>query len=123
MDYESETECVGSNGYPFTTITGGDDTIRAPSLFREHGAADTLTALYTSPDLASTAEVITNPLDEQQQQHQVAREERAKRRSEILLHLAEQDTMSFMHPQMRSASEGNWPIPIGMVRWARDHDP
>ena len=74
MDYESETECVGSNGYPFTTITGGDDTIRAPSLFREHGAADTLTALYTSPDLASTEKIDTNPLDDQQQR-MVASEE------------------------------------------------
>ena len=60
-------------------------------------AADTLTALGTSPDVTSTAEVITNPLDEQQQQ-QVALEERAKRRSETLVHLAEQKDYVFHAP-------------------------
>ena len=48
---------------------------RAPSSVTECGAAYTLTALRTSPDLTSKAEIITNPLDELQQQ-QVAREER-----------------------------------------------
>ena len=88
-DYESASQFVGPNGSPLIIITGEDDNSRAPSSVLEHGAADTLTALRTSPDVTSTAEVITNPLDEQQQQ-QVALEERAKRRSETLVHLAEQ---------------------------------
>ena len=84
-------------GPPLTTITGEDDNSRAPISVLERGAADTLTALRTSPDLTSTAEVITNPLDEQQQQ-QVAREERSKRRSKTLVHLAEQRDYVFRAP-------------------------
>ena len=82
MDYESDTKFVGPNGSPLATITSEDVNNRAPSVFIEHGAADTLTVLRTSPDLASAAEVNTNPLDEQQQQ-MVAREERAKRRQRL----------------------------------------
>ena len=70
-------------GPHLATITGEDDNSRAPSSGLERSAANTLTALRTSPDVTSTARVITNPLDEQQQQ-QVAREERAKRRSETM---------------------------------------
>ena len=58
---------------------------------------DTLTVLRTSSGLKSTAEVITNPLDEQKQQ-QVAREERAKRRSETLVHFTEQRDYVFHVP-------------------------
>ena len=77
VDYESDSQFVGPNGSPLTTITGEDDESRAPSSATEHGAADTLTALRNSPDVTSKAEIITNPLDEQQQQ-QVAREDRIK---------------------------------------------
>ena len=66
FDYESDSQFVGPNEPPLTTITGEDDNSRAPSSFLERGAADTLTALRTSLDLTSTDEVITNPLDEQQ---------------------------------------------------------
>ena len=59
-------------------------------------AADTLTALRNSLDVASKAEVITNPLDEQQ--NLVASEECAKRRSEALTHLAEQRDCVFRAP-------------------------
>ena len=71
--------------FPFTTITGEDITSRAPSSFLELGAADTFTALRTSPDLASTAEVNGNPLDEQQQQ---LAKNFAKRRSMNMARLA-----------------------------------
>ena len=81
MDYKSDTEFVCPNGSLLATITGEDYNSRAPSPFLERGAADTLTALRTSPDIASTAEVNTTPLDEQQQQLAPS-EERAKRRSE-----------------------------------------
>ena len=89
FDYESDSQFVGPNGSPLNTITGEEDYSRAPSSFLQHGAADTLAALRNSPDVTSKAEIILNPLDEQQQQ-QVDREERMKRRSEILVHLAEQ---------------------------------
>ena len=97
VDYESDSHFAGPNGSFLTTITGEEDDSRAPSSFLQRGAADTLTALRTSPDLTSTAEVTTNPLDVQQQQ-QVDREERAKRRSEILVHLAEQGDYVFHAP-------------------------
>ena len=89
VNYESDRQFVGPNGSPLTTITDEDDGSRALSSVFDRGAANTLTALRTSPDLTSTAEIITKSLYEQQQQ-QVAREERAKRRSENLAHLAEQ---------------------------------
>ena len=63
VDYESDSQFVGPNGSPLTTITGEDDESRAPSSVTEHGAADTLTALRNSPDVTSKAEIITNPLD------------------------------------------------------------
>ena len=80
VDYESDTLFVGPNGSPLTTITGEYDNSRAFIPILERGAVDTLTTLRTSPDITSTAEVITNPLDEPQQQH-VASEKSAKRRS------------------------------------------
>ena len=64
VDYENDTQFVGLNGSPLTTITGEDDNRCAPSSVLERGAADTLTALRTSPHITSTAEVITNPIDE-----------------------------------------------------------
>ena len=81
MVYESDTELVVLNGSHLAIITDEDNNSRAPSPFLERSAADTLTALRTSPDIASTAEVNTTPLDEQQQQLAPS-EERAKRRSE-----------------------------------------
>ena len=69
VDHESDSQFVGTSGSPLTTITDADDDSRAFSSFLEPGAADTLTALRTLPELTSTAEVITNPLDEQQKQH------------------------------------------------------
>ena len=72
-----------ARGNPLATITGEDDNSRATSPCLERDAADTLTALRTSPGLASTAEVITIPLDEKQQQL-IASEESAKRRSETM---------------------------------------
>ena len=89
VDYESDSQFVGPNGSPITTIIGEDDESRAPSSVLQCGASETLTALRTSPDLTSTAKFVTKPLYEQQQQ-QVAREKRAKRRSETLAHLTEQ---------------------------------
>ena len=53
----------------------------------------------------STAEIITNLLDEQQQQ-QVAREERTKRRSEALTHLAEQRDYVFHAPSYEERLQG-----------------
>ena len=97
VDYESDSQFVGPNGSPLTTITGEDDESRAPSSVTEHGAADTLTALRNSPDVTSKAEIITNPLDEQQQQ-QVDPEDRIKQRSETLAHLAEQRDYVFHAP-------------------------
>ena len=76
---------------------GEDDESRASSSVTEHGASDTLTALRNSPDVTSKAEIITNSLDEQQQQ-QVARERRANRRSETLAHLPEQRDYVFHAP-------------------------
>ena len=87
VDYESDSQFVGPNGSPLATITGEDDNSR-PSSVLERGAADTLTALRTSSEIPSTFEVITNPLDEQEQQ-QVARKECTKRRSKTLVHLVE----------------------------------
>ena len=81
VDYKSDTEFMGPNGFPFTTITGEDDTSRSSSPFPERGAADTLAVLRTSPYVASTVTVNANTLDEQQQQQLVAHEESAKRRS------------------------------------------
>ena len=91
VDYESDNQFVGPSRSPFTTVTSEDDNSSAPIPFLERGAADTLTALRNSPDITSTAEVNTKPLDEQQQQ-MVDSEERAKRRSETLIHLAEHET-------------------------------
>ena len=97
VDHESDSQFVGTSGSPLTTITDVDDDSRAPSSFLEPGAADALTALRTSPELTSTAEVITNPLDEQQKQ-QVAREERAELKSETLIHLVDQRDYVFHAP-------------------------
>ena len=44
VDYKSDSQFVGPNELPLTTITGEDDNSRAPSSVIEHGAADTLTA-------------------------------------------------------------------------------
>ena len=66
MDYESDIDFVWPNRSPLASITGEDDTSRAPSPFFECGAVNTLTALRTSPDVASPATVNTNLLDEQQ---------------------------------------------------------
>ena len=93
VDHESDSQFVGPNESPLTTITGEDDGSRAPSSALEHGAAGTHTALRTSPDLTSKDEVITN-----HQQQQVSREDRAKRRSETLVHLAEQGDYVFHAP-------------------------
>ena len=60
VDYESDSQFVEHNGSSLTTITSEEDKSRATSSVTEHGTADTLTALRTSPDLTSTAEVITN---------------------------------------------------------------
>ena len=73
-------------------------TTKVVHLVLERGAANTLTALRNSPDVTSKAEIITNPLDEQQQQQQVAREDRMKRRSETLAHLAQQRGYVFHAP-------------------------
>ena len=86
VDYKSDTEFVCPNGSLLATITGEDYNSREPSPFLECGAADTLTALRTSPDLASTAEVNASPLDDQQRQL-VASEERSKRRSYTMVRL------------------------------------
>ena len=45
--YESDSQFIGPNGSPLTTITGEDDISRAPSPFLKRGAKDTLTALRT----------------------------------------------------------------------------
>ena len=87
----------GTNGSPFTPITGEDDTSRASSPFLERGAADTLTALRTSPDITLLTMVNTNPLDEQQQQI-VASEESAKHRSATMSRLAGQRDYVFRAP-------------------------
>ena len=76
---------MGPNNFSLIIITGEEDTSRAPNSLFRRSAADTLTALRTSPD--ATAKVHANPLDEQQQQI-VASEERAKCRSETLVYLA-----------------------------------
>ena len=89
VDYESDIDFIGSNESPITTITGEDHTSRASSPFLERGAADTLTALRTSPDMTLLTMVNTNPLDEQQQQI-VASEESAKHRSATMSRLAGQ---------------------------------
>ena len=79
VDYESDTDFLGPDGSPLTTITGEDDSLRAPHPFPNSGAAVTLNALRASSELESTA-TVTNPLDEEQQLI-VDREESAKRRS------------------------------------------
>ena len=94
VDYKNDSHFARSNRCPLSTITGKDDNSRAPCSFLERNAADTLTALRTSPDITFMAKVTTNPLDEQQQQ-QVSREERA---SETLDYLAEQRDYVFHAP-------------------------
>ena len=122
VDYKSDRQFGGPNGSSLTTITGEDDNSRAPRSVIECGATDTLKALRTSPDVTSNAEIITNPLDEQQQQ-QVARENRAKRRSETLVHLVEQMKLSLSCTLRYGAPQrGSWPIPIGIARWVRGHN-
>ena len=75
VNYESDTDFLGPDESPLATITGEDDSRRAPNPFPERGAADTLTALRASSDLESST-LITNPLDEQQRLT-IAKEERA----------------------------------------------
>ena len=53
VDYKSDRQFGGPNGSSLTTITGEDDNSRAPSSVIERGAADTLKALRTSPDITS----------------------------------------------------------------------
>ena len=85
VDYESDTDFVGPDRSPLTTLTGEDDTRNAPNPFPERGAADALTALRDPPDESSTA-MVTNPLDEQQQQT-IDQEEGAKRRARNIARL------------------------------------
>ena len=79
VDYESDTDFVGPNGYPLATVTGEDGTRREPNPFLECGAVNMLTTLRRNPDLRSKT-MATNPIDEHQQQI-VDGEEGAKHRS------------------------------------------
>ena len=87
VGYDSYNGFVGTMSPLLPPSLKRDDNNFTPIAFLERGAADTLTALRTSPDLASTAEVNTNPIDEQQQQL-FASEERARRLSKTMSRLA-----------------------------------
>ena len=55
VDYESETDFMRPKKPSLITITTKDSNSRASSSYLERGAADTLVALRTSPDVTSTA--------------------------------------------------------------------
>ena len=96
VDYESDTDFVGPDGSPLTTITGEDDTRHAPNPFPERGAADALTALRDPPNEASPA-MVTNPLDEHQQQL-IDQEEGIKRRARNIARLQAHRQYRFVPP-------------------------
>ena len=96
VDYESDTDFVGPNGSPLTTITGDDDTRHPPNPFPERGAVDALTALRDPPNEASPA-MVTNPLDEHQQQT-IDQEEGAKRRARNMARLQDHRQYKFNPP-------------------------
>ena len=110
VDYESNSQFVGPNGSPHTTITGEGDESRAPSSAIEHGAADTLTALRNSPDLTSRLRL--SPTRSTSSNNNGLPTKIA--RSEGQRHWPtwpSRKTMSFTLPQMRSAFEGQQVVP------------
>ena len=122
MDYESKTDFMGPNGSSLITITGEDDTSRAPSPFPERGVADTITAFRFSSDVTSTAEINTNPLDEQQKQI-VVQEESATRRLENMDQVASKKNYVFRAPSVKERlkeavrrSLSGWVIGPGTTR-------
>ena len=110
------------NGSLLATITTEDDNSRATSSFLERGAVNTLIALRISFYVALNAKINMNPLEKQQQQI-VAREERAKRKSETMTRLTSQRYYVFRAPldkeRLKEASGRS--IPIRIVHWAGGH--
>ena len=96
VDYESDTDFVGPDGSPLTTITGDDDSRHPPNPFPERGAVDALTALR-DPSNEASPEMVTNPLDEHQQQL-IDQEEGIKRRARNIARLKAHRQYRFVPP-------------------------